>query len=161
MTLPFRSRIAVLAIAAIAVGPVLTGCGSESAALEKAEVERSTDRDVAFKSCDEVECTGDLDGAAYEIALPEKWNGTLLLYSHGYRQAQAAPPDFESPSTAAEPAPGWSQGSREVGQALLDQGFAIAGSAYASNGWAVAEGVEAGERLHDFFVARVGKPNRT
>ena len=161
MTLPFRSRIAVLALAAIAVGPVLTGCGSESAALEKAEVERSTDRDVAFKSCDEVECTGDLDGAAYEIALPEKWNGTLLLYSHGYRQAQAAPPDFESPSTAAEPAPGWSGGQREVGQALLDKGYAIAGSAYASNGWAVAEGVEAGERLHDFFVARVGKPNRT
>src|SRR5688572_17992343 len=161
MTLASRSRIAVLAVAAIALVPVLTGCGSESAALEKAEVERSTDRDVAFKSCDEVECTGDIDGAAYEIALPEKWNGTLLLYSHGYRQAQAAPPDFETPSTAAEPAPGWSGGQKEVGQALLDQGYALAGSAYASNGWAVAEGIEAGEKLHKFFVEKVGEPDRT
>jgi hypothetical protein len=161
MTLPFRSRIAVLAVAAVALVPILSGCGSESAALQKAETERSTDRDVAFQGCDKVACTGVIDGAAYEIALPEKWNGTLLLYSHGYRQAEAAPPDFEAPSTAADPAPGWSGGQKEVGQALLDQGYAIAGSAYASNGWAVAEGIEAGEKLHKFFVDKVGEPDRT
>src|SRR5215210_4887783 len=148
MTLPFRSRLAVLAVAAVALVPILSGCGSESAALQKAETERSADRDVAFQGCDEVDCTGEIDGAAYEIALPEKWNGTLLLYSHGYRQAQAAPPDFDAPSTAAEPAPGWSGGQKEVGQALLDEGYALAGSAYASNGWAVADGIEAGEKLH-------------
>jgi pimeloyl-ACP methyl ester carboxylesterase len=161
MTLPFRSHIAVLAVAAVALVPILSGCGSESTALQQAEREQSNDRDVAFQGCDEVACTGEIGGAAYEIALPEKWNGTLLLYSHGYRQAEAAPPDFEAPSTAAEPAPGWSGGQKEVGQALLDQGYALAGSAYASNGWAVAEGIEAGEKLHNFFVDKVGEPDRT
>ena len=159
MTLPATSRIPVLVLAAVAL--VLSGCGSDSAALKDAEQERSGDRDVSLNGCDEVECTGEIDGAAYEIVLPETWNGTLLLYSHGYRQAQAAPPDFETPSTAAEPAPGWSGGDQEVGQALLDEGYALAGSAYASNGWAVAEGIEAGERLHDFFVDQVGEPDRT
>jgi len=161
MTLRSTSRVAVLAIATVALVPILSGCGSESAALQQAERERSTDQDVPFQGCEEVDCTGEIDGAAYEIALPEKWNGTLLLYSHGYRQAQAAPPDFETPSTDPEPAPGWSGGQREVGQALLDQGYALAGSAYASNGWAVAEGIEAGEKLHDFFVDQVGEPDRT
>lgn len=161
MTLPASPRLAVLAVAAVALVPILSGCGSESEALQQAEREQSNDRDVAFQGCDKVDCSGTIDGAAYEIALPEKWNGTLLLYSHGYRQAQAAPPDFETPSTAAEPAPGWSDGQREVGQALLDEGYAIAGSAYANNGWAVAEGIEAGEKLHKFFVDKVGEPDRT
>jgi len=159
MTLPANSRIPALVLAAVAL--VLSGCGSDSAALKVAEQERSGDRDVALNGCGEVECTGEIDGAAYEIVLPETWNGTLLLYSHGYRQAQAAPPDFETPSTEPEPAPGWSSGQQEVGQALLDQGYALAGSAYSSNGWAVAEGIEAGEKLHDFFVAQVGEPDRT
>ena len=34
-------------------------------------------------------------------------------------------------------------------------------SAYASNGWAVADGIKAGEDLHAFFAETVGKPNRT
>jgi len=49
----------------------------------------------------------------------------------------------------------------DVGQQLLDQGYALAGSAYASNGWAVDDGVTAGEDLHQYFVDHIGTPNRT
>jgi hypothetical protein len=111
-------------------------------------------------SCEEVACTGVLNGAAYEILLPEEWNGTLVLYSHGYRSAQPVPPNFEPVSTQPEPAPGWASGNTQVGQALLDQGFALAGSAFASNGWAVADGVTAGADLIDFFTEEIAEPQR-
>jgi pimeloyl-ACP methyl ester carboxylesterase len=93
--------------------------------------------------------------------MPAKWNGTLLLYSHGYRQAAPAPPDFAAVDTKAEPAPGYGDGSDAVGSALLAQGYAIAGSAYKTNGWAVADGVKADEDLHEYFVEHVAKPDRT
>ena len=114
--------------------------------------------DVEFTSCEEAECSGEIDGAAYEILMPETWNGTLLLYSHGYRQAEAAPPSFEEPNTDPDPAPGYSTGDTRAADALLEQGYALAGSAYASNGWAVEDGVEAGEALHEHFVEQVGRP---
>jgi len=138
---------------------LLAACSSASG--DEVVRERVTGTDVSFNDCQKVACTGDLDGAAYEIVLPEKWNGTLLIYSHGYRQLKAAPPDFTEPATSPEPAPGWGGGDRALGQALLDRGYALAGSAYASNGWAVADGVKAGEDLHAFFVEKVAKPYRT
>ncbi len=146
----------IVVVAAVAVLG-LTGC---STATEVPRARQSVS-DVALSGCDTVKCTGTLEGAAYEILLPSSWNGTLLIYSHGYRSAQPTPPDFEPVSTAPEPAPGWSSGAKEVGQALLDQGYALAGSAYASNGWAVADGVAAAEQLHDFFVNNVADPYRT
>jgi pimeloyl-ACP methyl ester carboxylesterase len=150
-----RRAAALLAVAALALVPLLASCGEESEALAAAQRERSTDDDVAFNNCDEVACEGDLDGAAYQILLPEQWNGTLMLYSHGYRQAAPAPPDFEPVDTSAAPAP-----TEEVATALLEQGYALAGSAFASNGWDVLDGVAANEALHDFFVEEVGEPNR-
>lgn len=116
--------------------------------------------DVPFASCAEVACTGTLDGANYEIVMPTTWNGTLLLYSHGYRAAQPVPPDFAPVLTTAEPAPGWSEGSKDVGNELLAQGYALAGSSYATNGWALADGVRAGEDLYSFFRDNVAAPAR-
>ena len=116
---------------------------------------------VPFTACGgTVACTGTIDGAAYEIVLPTSWNGTLLLYSHGYRNAQPAPPDLAPVETSAEPAPGWSEGSKQIGQALLDKGYAIAGSAYKSNGWAVSDGVAADEQLYDYFRTTIAVPAR-
>jgi hypothetical protein len=120
-------------------------------------------------------CQGALDGSLgaspYTIQMPAKFNGTVLLWSHGYRFAGPIPaalatplglttdpifqkisvPSFAAafgsdvayqasndPQTAPSPA---------VAQALLGQGFALAGAGYARQGWAAAEGVEAGENL--------------
>jgi len=103
-----------------------------------------------------VACTGTLNGAAYEIKLPTSWNGTLLIYSHGYRYAQPAPPSFAPVKTTAQSAP-----DDVTASTLLGQGYALAGSAYATNGWAVQEGVKAAEDLHDFFAGTVARPRRT
>ncbi len=152
-------RARALPVAALAAAAlVLAACGSDGGTATDKERDQSTD--VAIKSCEEVTCEDTLDGAAYKLLLPEQWNGTLLLYSHGYRQAQAAPPDFVEPSTAPEPAPGYSDGDTGLADNLLAQGYALAGSAYATNGWAVADGVKADEDLYRFFVDEVGTPNR-
>jgi hypothetical protein len=143
-------RIAALAL--VAVGAlVVSGCSS-SATVPRA---RQSATDVALHACDQVSCTGTLNGAPYTIELPASWNGTLLLYSHGYRYAQPAPPEFAPVETTPTDAP-----DDTTAKALLAQGYALAGSAYASNGWAVADGVKAAEDLHAFFADSVGEPYR-
>src|SRR6476661_3794069 len=60
--------------------------------------------------------TPTLGGAANRIEVPSNWNGTLLLYSHGYTFGPANPAqDAGDPATRA---------------VLLQQGFALAGSSY-------------------------------
>ena len=141
---------------AAAMVVLVTACGSEPATRSREDAIRSTATAVPFTGCGKVACTGTLGGAKYEIEMPRTWNGTLLLFSHGYRPAQPAPPDFAPVQTDAQDAP-----RDAVATALLAKGYALAGSAYASDGWAVADGVTAGEQLHDFFVQKVGKPDRT
>jgi len=146
-------RFAHLALVAL-----LVGCSS-NAAEEDAGV-RDTSRDVAYTDCAS-SCSGEIDGAAYQILLPDTWNGTLLLYSHGYRSATPRPPDYAPVTTSAEPAPGWSQGETRLADALLDQGYALAGSGWASNGWAVDDGVRAADDLYRLFRDSVAEPKRT
>jgi pimeloyl-ACP methyl ester carboxylesterase len=143
-------------LGAAAVVLLLAACGSEPPSQSRQDAIRSTATDVSFTGCDKVACAGTLDGATYDIRLPQKWNGTLLLFSHGYRQAAPAPPDFAPVQTDAQAAP-----TDAVATALLAKGYALAGSAFSTNGWATTEGVAAGEQLHDFFVQKVGTPHRT
>ncbi|MEU2421037.1 alpha/beta hydrolase [Streptomyces sp. NPDC007851] len=62
------------------------------------------------------------DGATWIANKPARWNGSLLLYSHGFGPTTAA----DAPSAAAR-------------QALLDAGYALVGSSYDPNGsmWAL------------------------
>ncbi|MGH3469190.1 MAG: hypothetical protein ACRDQF_15830, partial [Thermocrispum sp.] len=101
-----------------------------------------------------VDLSGELRGVAYEIRVPETWNGTLVMYAHGYRDAADHPGEPDDRSAQAFT-------SEEAEQALLDAGYAIAGSAYASNGWAVRDGIRDTLRLRQHFRKMVGKPKRT
>ena len=65
------------------------------------------------------------DGAAYKLQCPAgAWNGTLFLYSHGY-----VVPGTNNPATDV--------GDPVTGSWLLNHGFALAGSSYATTGWAI------------------------
>jgi pimeloyl-ACP methyl ester carboxylesterase len=161
-TLAARRGSAILACCT-AGALVLTSCASESTSLTaRQKVVQGNDTNVKMTDC-AAQCTGEIDGAKYTIKLPRRWNGTLLLYSHGYRFAAPAPPDFGAVRTDAQVSSTDADGtgSDAVTTKLLDEGYALAGSAYKSNGWAVADGVRAGEQLHDQFVKLVGKPKRT
>src|SRR5260370_17618623 len=84
--------------------------------------------------------TGSLpDGATYLIQVPANWNGTLLLYSHGY----------VVPGT---PNPAHNVGDPFTGAALLGEGFALAGSSYATTGWAIHEALPATIPALDLFT---------
>src|SRR5579872_4124619 len=66
------------------------------------------------------------DGATYLIQVPSKWNGTLILYSHGY-----VVPGFSNPAVDV--------GDPITGAYLLANGYALGGSSYAGTGWAVQQ----------------------
>ena len=93
--------------------------------------------------------TGTLaDGATYLIQVPESWNGTLVLYSHGI-------------VTPGDPNPARDVGDPLTGQYLLGQGYALAGSSYATTGWAVHEALVDQIATLDTFNSLVGHPART
>ena len=89
------------------------------------------------------------DGSTFKAEVPPDWNGTLLLYSHGY-----VPPFVPNP-------PAEDAGNRAVADLLLAEGFALAGSSYASNGWAVEEALRDQIDLLDRFEQRFGAARRT
>ncbi len=101
-----------------------------------------------------VDLSGDLYGAPYRIRVPANWNGTLLVYAHGYRDRADHPGEVDN--RAADIAP-----SAALEPVLLAQGYALAGSAYRNNGWAVEEGINDLAALTIFFNFRVGRPQNT
>src|SRR5215475_6721822 len=78
---------------------------------------------------------GELNGAPYEILVPDTWNGTLLIFAHGYRDKADHPGEIDNrdpfdPEAAALIPP------------LVAQGFAVAATAYKDNGWAIGDGIQ-------------------
>lgn len=94
--------------------------------------------------------TGTLgDGANWKIEVPSNWNGTLLLYSHGYR----LPGSPLTPQDVGDPA---------TGAFLLNAGYALAGSSYATNGWALEQAIPDQIATLDVFDSLgFGTPKRT
>ncbi len=97
---------------------------------------------------------GALDGAPYNIRVPANWNGTLLVFAHGYRDKADHPGEIDNRNADAAP------GGALAEEFFLAQGFALAGSAFKDNGWAVKEGIQNILALTNFFKGRVGKPDR-
>ena len=89
------------------------------------------------------------DGATYLIQCPGgAWNGILYLYSHGYVTPGAANPaeDVGDPITAT-----W----------MLSHGYALAGSSYATTGWAIAQALPDQINTLNTFDSTYGKPKTT
>jgi pimeloyl-ACP methyl ester carboxylesterase len=123
-------------------GAVLIGglaAGSASAAAAKQTCGGST-----------APVTGTLkDGATYEIQCPAgAWNGTLFLYSHGY-----VVPGSPNPATDV--------GDPVTGTWLLGHGFAIAGSSYATTGWAIQQALRDQISTLNVFGKKYGHPAQT
>jgi pimeloyl-ACP methyl ester carboxylesterase len=99
---------------------------------------------------------GELDGVPYRILVPDNWNGTLLIYAHGYGDTEIPPPLAPQPADAVM---------------LFDRGFALAASRFAGavpmagmakeGGWQVKEGMQNMVALSEAFNGMVGRPKRT
>ena len=88
------------------------------------------------------------DGATYLIEVPANWNKTLFLYSHGYVVPGAANPavDVGDPFTRFF---------------MLSSGYALAGSSYATTGWAIQQALPDQIAVLDAFNEIFGHPDRT
>jgi pimeloyl-ACP methyl ester carboxylesterase len=88
------------------------------------------------------------DGATYLIEVPPNWNGILFLYSHGYVVPGSKNPaqDVGDPATRVF---------------MLSSGFALAGSSYATTGWAIEQALPDQIAVLDVFKKMVGTPNQT
>lgn len=84
--------------------------------------------------------------AGYIVEIPPRWNGDLVMWSHGYRGnghvLTVDPPAY---------------GMRDK---LLGQGYAWAASSYYDNGFDTRAGVLSTKDLADHFKHLVGKPHR-
>ena len=89
------------------------------------------------------------DGATYKIECPAgAWNGTLYLYSHGY-----VVPGASNPATDV--------GDPVTGAWMLAHGYALAGSSYASTGWAIQQALPDQISTLNVFDATYGTPKTT
>jgi pimeloyl-ACP methyl ester carboxylesterase len=88
------------------------------------------------------------DGAPYSMMVPANFNGTVALYSHGYRYNVNIPGYIPliggyTVTNTPEPVPG---GNSAVAQYFFSQGVAVVGSGFARQGWnpdsAIATNVE-------------------
>jgi len=94
--------------------------------------------------------TGTIDGADYRVEMPQRWNGTLVLYSHGYY-----PEGFPAFGIAVTNRP-------ETAAWLLDHGYALAASDFKGRtGYQIEQGLHDQIALLDWFEANVGRPRRT
>ncbi|HEL3785525.1 TPA: hypothetical protein UM046_003320 [Stenotrophomonas maltophilia] len=85
--------------------------------------------------------SGELQGAPWRLDVPADWNGDLVMLAHGYEPVGVprTVPMAANDSTAP----------------LLAAGYAVAQSAYASQGWAVADAITDTERLRQRAVGEL------
>ena len=100
------------------------------------------------------EYTGELAGARYRVLVPDDWNGTLVLFSHGH---------FPSEFFGGFPTP-HVLGNQELSEkTLTDHGYAVAGSLFQDEGldFTVPTAVADQSRLLDWFEENVDEPELT
>ncbi|MHC1652387.1 alpha/beta hydrolase family protein [Stenotrophomonas maltophilia] len=85
--------------------------------------------------------SGELQGAPWRLDVPARWNGELVMLAHGYEPVGV-------PRTTPMPA-------SDSTAALLGAGYAVAQSAYSSQGWAVADAIDDMERLRQHALVEL------
>ena len=88
---------------------------------------------------------GEINGAKFRIDMPEKWNGGLVVYCHGYSDAPGSFEDKASPFI----------------DVFVGQGYALIQSGFAAGGWAIQEALQDTEALRRYFVHKYGAPKET
>jgi len=85
---------------------------------------------------------GRYDGGAYQIEVPDAWNGDVVYFAHGFR---GNPPEL-----TVTPPP--------IREYLVARGYAWAASSYSKNGYEPGAGARDTYALRDIFAQKVGRP---
>ena len=102
------------------------------------------------------------DGAPYAMQVPANFNGTVALYSHGYRFNVDIPAGIPlvggyKVTNTPEPVPG---GNAAVAQYFFSQGVAIVGSGFARQGWNPDSAIKTNVELIGTFKKQFPKTNK-
>jgi hypothetical protein len=149
MIVSTASPTARVLLGATIVAVALNGCGWKGAQTEPEEV-RPQDSRVAFAidpatlpfealAGDDTATDrwwGTLGVAGYRIEVPKNWNGTLVMYAHGYAG--------EGNQLVVR--------NSDIRRYLIDHGYAWAASSYSKNFYDVRAGVEDTNALANAFV---------
>ncbi len=102
------------------------------------------------------------DAAPYAMQVPANFNGTVALYSHGYRYNVDIPSAIPliggyKITNTPEPVPG---GNAAVAQYFFSQGIAILGSGFARQGWNPDSAIKTNVELIDTFKKQFPKTTK-
>ena len=101
-----------------------------------------------------LDLSGELHGAPFRIRVPENWNGTLLVFAHGYRDKADHPGEVDNRNADIAPSPA-------LEAPLLAQGYALAGTAFKDNGWDIGDSMQDTKNLAVYFRDNIAKPDHT
>ena len=87
--------------------------------------------------------SGETKDSFYQFAVPADWNGTLVIWNHGYSFSPPGPDPDLGPLVDVQ----------------LSQGYAVAASSYSQSQWAVFNTRRDNARLVEAFVEQVGEPS--
>ena len=90
--------------------------------------------------------TGTLDGASYRIDMPDKWNGVLIVYYHGYSEHPVVF-DKDKPN--------------EMGSGFAAAGYEVVQSGYSETGYTLEHALPETEALREYAIAKHGQPKET
>jgi pimeloyl-ACP methyl ester carboxylesterase len=113
----------------------------------------SADLELLRGSAEIIDLAGSLHGAAFRARVPENWNGTLLVFAHGYG-------DIQDPVLIAPWVP-YGEPPNQLEANLLEAGYALAGSAFRGAGWQVEEAIPDTAALTRFIERNVIRPEHT
>ena len=87
--------------------------------------------------------SGEVKDSFYQFAVPADWNGTLVIWNHGYSFSPPGPNPDLGPLVDVQ----------------LAQGYAVAASSYSQSQWAVFNTRRDNARLVEAFAKQIGKPS--
>ncbi|MFM8842866.1 MAG: alpha/beta hydrolase family protein [Actinomycetota bacterium] len=100
------------------------------------------------------------DTAPYSMMVPANFNGTVYLYSHGYRPNVAVPagiPGYGGYTVTNTPQPG--PNATVIG-ALLAKGYGVVGSGFARQGWNADSAIKTNVELVGIFKKQFTKTTK-
>jgi pimeloyl-ACP methyl ester carboxylesterase len=102
------------------------------------------------------------DTAPYMMMVPANFNGTVYLYSHGYRPNVPVPAGIPgyggyTVTNTPEPAPG---GNATIIGTLLGKGYAVMGSGFARQGWNADSAIKTNVELIGLFKKEFTKTTK-
>lgn len=126
-----------------------------SAPAHAAAVAPQCDGKVPVSSC----AGATSDGAPFAMQVPANFNGTVILWSHGYRPNVAVPAGIPgyggyTVKNTPETAGGQQAGDMSSTNYLLSQGYALMGSGFARQGWNLDSALATNVELIDAFKTK-------